>query len=151
MTAAAELPIVFEFEPGELVDLCHDPAGIPIDLIEITGMRTQRDLGLLRRALREDIADCFTARPERRRLVVWSHAGWLLEHAPDEHRDVRAWLEAWLREIQNPWQLPLTGQVAGAVLQGELPEPLHAHRAVPLRDLDYEAERPPERRSEPRD
>jgi hypothetical protein len=41
----------------------------------------------------------------------------------------------------------MTGQVACAVLQGQLPETLQALRIGSLLDLEYERERAPERRA----
>ncbi|MEO6867405.1 MAG: hypothetical protein ABI200_05240 [Gaiellales bacterium] len=142
-------PILCDFDPIELVELCRDPAGVAVDLIEVTGMRL-RDLDALRVELHSDVVASFNARPERRRIVVWSHASWLQEHAPEEHSLVREWLEETLRELQNPWRLPLTGQVGCAVLAGPLPVQLETYRAAPQRDLEYEAERSPERRSQSR-
>jgi hypothetical protein len=138
--------ILYDFEPAAFVELCHDPKGARFELIEITGIR-QRDVDELLDALQPRIAERFVERPDWRRIVVWSQAGWLAAHDADEYITVRDWLDDGLRELQSPWRLPMTGQVGCAVLQDALPQPLLALRIGSVLDLDYERERDPERRS----
>ena len=145
----ATTAILYDFEPDTFVELCNDPRGVRVELLELTGIRS-RDVDQALADLRDRLVDRFAERPGWRRIVVWSDAAWLAEHEPDEYVQVRDWIEDGLRELQNPWRLPPTGQVGCAVLQGPLPEQLHALRSGARVDLDYEAERGPERRSERR-
>lgn len=138
--------ILYDFEPAALVELCNDPRGVRIELIEFTGIR-KRDVDDVLGRLREVIARRFRDRPDWRRIVVWSDAAWLARHDADEYVTVREWLDEGLRELQSPWRLPMTGQVGCAVLQGSLPEELVPLRVGEVHDLDYEGERPPERRA----
>lgn len=138
--------ILYDFEPATFVELCHDTRGTRFELLEITGIR-RRDVDELLDALQPRLAARFVDRPDWRRIVVWSDAGWLAAHDPDEYVTVRDWLDDGLRELQSPWRLPMTGQVACAVLQGQLPETLQALRIGSLLDLEYERERAPERRA----
>ena len=140
---------LFDFDPGGLVEVCRDPNGVRVELVELTGMRT-RDADTLLRWLRMELAARFVQRPQYRRIVVWTHAGWLRDHDEVEYRLVREWLDRGLRDMQHPWELPMLGQVGCAVLEGELPPELADLRIGEPTDLDYVAERPPERRSRPR-
>lgn len=141
--------ILYDFEPAALVDLCNDPRGVRMELLELTGIR-RRDVDEVLDELHVLVAARFKERPDWRRLVVWSDAGWLAQHDVDEYVTVRDWLDEGLRELQSPWRLPMTGQVGCAVLQGSLPEELAPLRVGEVRDLEYERERPPERRAERR-
>ena len=140
---------LFDFDPAAFVEVCRDTHGVRVELFEVTGFR-DRDAGELLRSLREELAARFSVRPEYRRIVVWSDAGWLREHGPEEYEQVRAWLDKGLRNMQHGWELPMIGQVGCAVLQGELPAAVEQLRVGDRWDYDYEAQRPPERRSRPR-
>lgn len=141
--------MLYDFEPSALIELCTDTRGARFELIQITGIR-RRDVDELLDALQPRIAERFLQRPDWRRLVVWTDAGWLAAHDADEYVTVRDWLDDGLRELQSPWRLPMTGQVGCAVLQGPLPERLEALRIGAALDLDYERDRAPERRSQRR-
>ncbi len=141
--------ILYDFEPDTFIELCNDPRGVRVELLEVTGMR-QRDVDELLATLRGRLVERFEQRPAWRRIVVWSDAAWLADNEPEEYVTVREWLDDGLRELQSPWRLPPTGQVGCAVLQGGLPSELEPLRASDRIDLVYDAERPPERRSERR-
>jgi hypothetical protein len=141
--------ILYDFEPTTFVELCSDPRGVRLELVEFTGVR-RRDVDELLADLRRVLATCFEQRPGLRRIVVWTDAAWLADHDADEYVTVRDWLDEGLRELQNPWRLPPTGQVGCAVLQGALPDAVRSLRVGERIDLGYERERPPERRSERR-
>lgn len=141
--------VLFDFEPGAFVDVCLDRTGVRVELFEVTGMR-DRDADELLRSLREELAARFRARPEYRRIVVWTEAGWLRTADADEYARVRAWLEGGLASMQHAWELPMVGQVGCAVLDGALPEPVAHLRVGDPWDFDYERPRAPERRARPR-
>lgn len=144
-----ERSYLYDFEPGGLVDVCRDPTGVRVELLELTGIR-ERDADELLRALREELAARFRVRPLYRRIIVWTDANWLRDHDEAEYRAVRDWLDHGLRAMQHPWELPMLGQVGCAVLDGSLPEQLLDLRIGDAWDFDYERERPPERRARPR-
>lgn len=138
--------ILYDFEPDTFIELCQDPRGLRVELLELTGIR-QRDVDAVIAQLRDRLVERFAERPDWRRIVVWSDAAWLAEREPEEYVRIREWLEEGLLGLQNPWRVPATGPVGCAVLQGPLPAPLENLRSGDRVDLDYEAERQPERRS----
>lgn len=138
--------ILFDFEPAALVELCRDPNGVRVDIVEVTGIRL-RDVDELLADLERDLVACHAARPGWLRIVTWTDAAWLAAHDPQEYASLRSLLGRGLADMQHPWRVPMVGPVGCAVLQGELPEVLHELRAVDRRDLDYARERPPERRA----
>jgi hypothetical protein len=141
--------ILFDFDPGAFVATCTDSAGVPIELLEVTGLR-QPDADQILAALKPALARRFELEPQRRRVVVWSDAGRLAADHPDEYEAVRTWLDRGVMALQHPWKLPMVGQVGVAVLQGELPSPLHSLRVGARVELDHDAARPDERRRRPR-
>lgn len=141
--------ILYDFDAETFAAVCHDPHGVRVEIIEFTGVRL-RDIDELMKSITTKLAERFSERPDWRRIVVWSDAGWLAAHDRAEYDQLRTILEEDLRRIQNPWRLPLTGQVGGVVLQGSLPVTLEAHRIGERFDLDYTRERPPERRAQRR-
>jgi hypothetical protein len=140
---------LFDFEPGGFVDVCRDTTGARVELFEITGIR-DRDAGEVLRSLRAELAARFSVRPDYRRIVVWTNAAWLATHDAEEYAAVRAWLDTGLRTMQHGWELPMVGQVGCAVLEGPLPDGVAHLRIGDPWDYDYEAERQPERRAQPR-
>ena len=141
--------ILFDFTPTSFSELCRDPHGVRVELVEVTGMRL-RDIDELLDSLAVELAACFDARPGYLRIVVWSGAAWLVDHDLEEATEVRVQLDAGLRALQNPWRVPMVGQVGCAVLDGPLPDGLASLRVRDVQDLDYMRERAPERRSERR-
>lgn len=137
---------LYDFDPLGLVEVCRDPNGVRVELFELTGFR-DRDADELLRTLREDLAARFVLRPLYRRIIVWTHARWLKEHDEPEYLRVREWLDQGLLDMQHPWELPMLGQVACAVLQHGLPPSIENLRVGDPWDFDYERERPPERRA----
>lgn len=142
-------PILFDVEPGALVELCLDPTGARVELLELTGLRSADGDAVIAQ-LRTGLANRFESEPRFRRVVVWTAAGRLAGEDVDEYTAVREWLEDGVRDLQNPWRLPMTGEVAIAVLQGELPEQLTALRIGPAWDLEHDRPRPEDRRAKPR-
>ena len=128
------------------MELCRDTSGVRVDILEVTGLR-QRDVDELLADMERDLVSCHAERPGWLRIVAWTGAAWLAEREPEEYATVRAWLGRGVADLQHPWRIPMVGPVGCAVLQGALPEVLHELRAVEPRDLDYERERPPERRA----
>lgn len=141
--------ILFDFDPPEFVELCRDPNGVRVDLLEVTGIRP-RDVDELLHDLERDLIACHTARPGWLRIVVWTDAAWLAEREPQEYATIRTWLAAGLADMQHPWRVPMVGPVGCAVLQGALPDAVVDLRVGERRDLGYERERPPERRAQRR-
>jgi hypothetical protein len=141
--------ILFDFEPPQFVELCRDPNGVRVDLLEVTGIR-QRDVDELLADLERDLVACHAERPGWLRIVTWTDAAWLAEHEPEEYATVRSWISSGLADMQHPWRVPMVGPVGCAVLQGELPEAVAHLRVGDRRDLDYERLRPPERRAQRR-
>ena len=141
--------ILFDFDPPEFVELCRDPNGVRVDLLEVTGIR-QRDVDELLAHLERDLVACHAERPGWLRIVVWTDAAWLAEREPAEYQTIRTWLSAGLADMQHPWRVPMVGPVGCAVLKGPLPEVLEGLRVGEKHDLDYERERPPERRAQRR-
>lgn len=138
--------IVFDFTASSFLELCRDPHGSRVELLEITGVR-QRDVDQLIDVLAVALAERFAAQPGYLRIVVWSEAAWLAEHDQTEYDTAREWLDDGLRKLQNPWRVPMVGLVGCAVLDGALPTELEQLCVRERVDLGYERERPPERRS----
>ena len=138
--------ILFDFDPAQFVELCRDPNGVRVDLLEVTGIR-QRDIDELLGDLDRKLVACHAERPGWLRIVVWSDAAWLAEREPEEYATVRTWLSAGLADLQHPWRVPMVGPVGCAVLQGSLPAVLEELRVGDRLDLEYERPRAPERRA----
>lgn len=142
-------PILYDVLPGEFVELCLDPAGVRIELLEVTGLRAVDGDAVIGQ-LKGVLASRFEAEPRYRRIVTWTNAAMLKDHDEAEYQLVRGWLDDGLRDLQNPWRLPMVGEVAAAVLQGELPETIADRRVGPAWDLEHDRPRPVDRRAKPR-